>query len=97
MLMNVYSDDVRTPLWNSLKFTERFRSRASINSQFILEQGIIQKSKKLFLNIKEGHHSGPSSQREHNYENALNISFLEFVFDNSLEIEKSFKLNLSVN
>ena len=86
ILINAFSEDVRTPLWNVAKFVKRFRE---ITKQMNIShyKRLISENQKLFLNVKPGHHSGNSTSEKYNHSACFNLLFHEYCIEHSKAIE----------
>lgn len=91
ILINAFEDDLRTPLWNVLKFASRFRNMVSTQNvqtlpRFILEQ------KKLFLNIESGHHMGTFQNEQMGNVEVFKLCFHEFAILGSPAVDRKYKM-----
>ena len=88
-----YQEDIRTPLWNILKYINRFRERVE-SPQINTFPLLIRENKKVFLDIQTGHHLGQADLEDSVLSDSIKLSFHEFAILESPEVVDSFKLNI---
>jgi protease II len=90
VLITAYEDDYRTPMWNILKYTNKFRS--TVQQPTRVKEFC---SKNIAVIIDEGSHLGTADQQSNVERTAIATAFYEWAVESmSTDVEKKVQLKL---